>query len=175
MSHLIHDEIALEGASLLDEYFSGSVEHILLWSPASPHENLPEHTALVYGDRFDGFADKFQKLLRHYFRQTGIQELSYVEYFDGGGDPIWVMLIEYEPPTDLPIGVYLCDLATRSWSIKKILQIHRYPKRQLDPVLKLLVSGYPDCDLKAPLDQLVLPPTPKRGRGARSASGAQKI
>jgi len=174
MTQLInYDEIALEGASLIDEYFSGSAETVLLWSPRSVLPN----TALVFGDLWlpDGFTGRFQRLLRQFFQRAGVRELSHVEYFDGGGDPIWAMLVEYAPQTDLPVGVHLCNCAALSWSIRKALRIHRYSKRRLDPVLKLLVPGYPDCDLKAPLDQLVLPPTTKRGRGARSASGAQKI
>ena len=154
LNNLTHEEIALEGARLIDEVFPGSAENSLLWSPW----NVPDHTALVYGDLFDPNEERelFQMMLRHYFCLAGIRELSYVEYFDGGGDPLWVMLVEVDPAANLPIGVNVCRGASLGWSLRHFVKLNRYQKRWLDPTLKLLVPDYPDVDHRRPLSELVL-------------------
>ena len=154
LSDLSHEEIAFKGASLIDEFFAGIGENVLLWSG----RNTPDDTALVYGDLFDPAETKelFTTLLRYYFDFAEIRELSYVEYFDGEADPIWVMLVEVYPTANLPIGVTLCRCASIGWSLQKYLKVHRYKKRWLDPTLKLLVPGYPDVDRNRPLSGLIL-------------------
>lgn len=155
---LTHEEIVLEGARLIDEIFPGSAENSLLWSPWS----VPVDTALVYGDLFDPVKQKelFQTMLRHYFRLASIRELSYVEYFDGGADPIWVMLIEGHSAANLPLAVHLCKCASLGWSLRETLKFNRYPKKWLDSTLQLLVPGYPDVDRSRPLSELVLSEQP---------------
>ena len=162
-----YEEIAREGARLIDEFFYYSAENLLLWSPSEG----PEDTALVIGDMFEPKDEKelFQRLVRAFFQKAGLQELSYVEYFEGGHDPIWVMLIKINRTVDLRVGIQLCRWASFGWSIQKCLRLHRIPKRQLDRTLKLLVPEYPRSDLKRRLDQLILPRSdellkPKCGR-----------
>lgn len=154
LSNLTHEEIALEGARLIDEFFPGSAENSLRWSPWY----VPDDTALVYGDLFDPTEQRelFKTMLRHYFCLAGIRELSYVEYFGGGADPILVMLVEVYPAAHLPAGVDLCRCASLGWSLQQYLRLNRYEKRWLDPTLKLLVPGYPDVDRSRPLSELVL-------------------
>lgn len=151
---ITYEEIALEGASLIDEYFFGCAQNVLIWS----RWDAAEDTVLVYGDLYDAHDQQelFKRLLRHHFGLAGFRELSYVEYFDGGHDPIWVMLVRVYPAADLPVGVDLCRWASFGWPLKRYLRLRRYPKRRLNPTLKLLVPGYPDVDGTRPLDQLML-------------------
>lgn len=152
---ITNEEIALEGARLIDEFFSSSPENCLEWSPCSAKDD----TALVYGSLFDADEQKkrFKALLRQFFHLAGFRELSYVEYFDGGCDPIWVMLVAVHSGADLSVGVDLCRWASCGWPLQQYLRLQRYPKKRLNCTLKLLVSGYPELDLNQPLDQLILP------------------
>lgn len=154
LSSLTHEEIALEGARLIDEFFPGSAENSLLWSPW----NVPDDTALVYGDLFDPVKQRelFQTMLRHYFHRANIRELSYVEYFDGGANPIWVMLVDAHSAANLPLAVHLCKCASLGWSLRETLKFNRYQKRWVESTLKLLVPGYPDVDRSRPVSELLL-------------------
>ena len=153
-SDLTHEEIALEGARLIDEFFPGAAENCLLWSSW----NVPGDTALVYGELLDPVeqTELFKTLLRSYFRLAGIRELSHVEYLDGGAGPIWVMLVEVHPAANLRVGANVCRFASLGWSLQQFLKHNRYKKRWIDPTLKLLVPGYPEVDRSRPLTELLL-------------------
>lgn len=168
---LNYDEIALKGAELISDFFYEAGDNVLLWSPSSPDWNLPNGTALVYHDLYlpEGQVEKFKTLLRHFFEKADIQELSYVEDFNGG-TPIWVMLVTTSMPVNLTHGVYVCRAATWSRSIKKTIHESVYPKRRLDPIFKLLIPHYPNCDFSLPLDQLILPSFAESDRELRAAS-----
>lgn len=152
--HITYEEIALEGASLINEYFFGCAENVLIWSRWDAAEN----TALVYGDLYDAHDQQelFKRLLRHHFGLAGFRELSYVEFFDGGHDPIWVMLVRVHPAADLPLGVDLCRWASFGWQLNGYFRLNRYPNRRLTPMLKLLIPGYPNVDCTRPLSELML-------------------
>ena len=168
---LTYDEIAVEGAGLISNFFYEAGNNVLLWSPSSPGWNLPNGTALVYDDLYlpEGQVEKCKTLLRHFFKKADIQELSYVEDFNGG-TPIWVMLVTTSMPVNLTHGVYVCRAATWSWSIKKTIHETAYPKRWLDPIFKLLIPHYPICDFSRPLDQLILPSFAESDRELLAAS-----
>ncbi len=72
---LTHDEIALEGADLISDYFAGTGENVINWSPNSPYWDLPFNTALVFDDLDlpDGHTEEFKTHERCFFKTAGTQ------------------------------------------------------------------------------------------------------
>lgn len=171
-----YDEIALDGAQLYSDYFSGSGEYVISWSPSLPNWDLPLDTALVVGElNLSGDrTETLKTMCRHLFRNAGVRELSYVEHFNGRS-PIWVMLVDNPCIVDLEVGVDVCRHAAWQWPIKTIIRRSAFPKRWLDPIFKLLIPSYPDCDLNCPLDQLILAEVVATDAVTQSASECSSI
>ncbi len=127
---------------------------------------MPFNSALIFDDLElpDGHTENFKTHVRCLFKKAGIRELSYVEHFNSGS-PMWVMLVDNPSGIDLKPGVYVCRAATWQRAIKKTFRETRYPKRWLDPIFRLLVPHYPNCDFSIPLGQLIASGNPNETGG----------